>query len=103
MSLCLETAYLVLKNVNQPLLPHHSVTTPVCQLIYVSFENLTNEAKPRSILSPTRQSVQSHSQVQIGQSKCKGVQELHQEASLNLMSLVSESLAPRAGVWIAVN
>jgi hypothetical protein len=89
MSLCLETAFLVLRTVRQPLLPHHHVTSPVCQLIYVSLENLRNEAAPPSNLSPGKQVLQMqllHQQQR--RAGKRGAEDLHNEALINLMSLV---------------
>lgn len=91
MSLCLETAYLVLKNVRQPLLPHHHVTAPVCQLIYVSLQNLTNEVAPPTAVSPGGRPAPplppDHRRMW-GGARARTKEDVHREASLNLMSLV---------------
>ena len=84
MSLCIETAYLVLKNVRQALLPHHHVTTPLCQLIYISLQNLKNEVAPPSAVSPQR----ARPLLAGSLHKPRGREDLHREASLNLISLV---------------
>lgn len=98
MSLCLETAFLVLKNVRQPLLPHHHVTSPICQLIYISLQNLSNEAAQTmaaatTATGPSRQAAASSTTTARmgmgwGRSRQSTTEEVHREASLNLLSLV---------------
>ncbi len=88
MSLCLETVYLVLKNIRQELLPHHHVTAPVCQLIYVSLQNITNEV---SLLSAgTRAASRAHAAPASASSqrRTRTTEDVHRDASLHLMALV---------------
>ena len=89
MSLCLETVYLVLKNVRQELLPHHHVTAPVCQLIYVSLQNITNEVSPPNSGGGR---AASRAPASLPSSQRRGAtrttEDVHRDASLHLMALV---------------
>ena len=79
MSICLETAYLVLKNIRQPLLPHHHITTPICQLIHVSLEHLSSADATAQTATGSAPKVTRWG---------RDPEPINEESSLHLMSLV---------------